>query len=298
MNLKQLEVFVAVAESGSFSKGAETAFITQSTVSQHISALEKEFGVRLLDRTGKGALLTEGGKIMLQQARRVIAAAHEIKQAMNRFKGVEDVTLKVGGSTIPGDYMVPAALPVVLERFPGMKIVLLQGDSREILDKIAREEVEVGIIGTRFDDEGFSYAPLGEDVIRLIVDGRHRWAKRRSIDLEELQTGEFVLREAGSGTGKTVVDALAAAGLNPGRLNVRAYLGSNEAVKHAVAGGLGVSFLSVISVGKEVERRELAEVQVKGLEISRQFYLTSREGRELSPAASAFARIMREIYGE
>src|SRR5512146_281394 len=143
MNLKQLEVFVAVAETGSFSKGAEATFITQSTVSQHISALEQELGVRLLDRTGRGALLTPGGSILLEHARRVLAATGEIGRAMDRFKGVEDTVLTIGGSNVPGNYMIPDALPLVRARFPGLKITLLQGDSRDIIERLGREEVEV-----------------------------------------------------------------------------------------------------------------------------------------------------------
>lgn len=298
MNLKQLEVFLAVAESGSFSRGAETTFITQSTVSQHISALEKEFGVKLLDRTGRGALLTEGGKVLLQHARRIIADARGIELTMGRFKGVEDVTLSVGGSNIPGSYMIPAAIPSLLERFPGLRITLLQGDSRETLERIAREEVELGIIGSRFAEEGFTFIPLGRDEIRLVVSRQHRWRRRKAVNPEELLEEAFILREPGSGTGKTVRDALAKAGVSPARLKVRAWLGSNEAVKHAVRGGLGISFLSEVSVRRELERGELAEVRVRGVEISRQFYLASRAGRELSPAATAFAGVMEESYGK
>ena len=101
MNLKQLEIFLAVAETGSFSRGAEATFITQSTVSQHISSLESDFGVRLLDRTGKGALLTEGGKVLFHHARQVVTDIEAINQAMRRFKGVEDTDLRIGGSNIP-----------------------------------------------------------------------------------------------------------------------------------------------------------------------------------------------------
>lgn len=298
MNLKQLEVFLAVAESGSFSRGAETTFITQSTVSQHISALEKEFGVKLLDRTGKGALLTSGGKVLLLHARRIIADAREIELTMNRFKGLEDATLSVGGSNIPGSYMIPAVLPLVLERFPALKITLLQGDSREILERIAREEVELGIIGSRFEDKGFTFSPLGKDEIRLIANRQHKWRKKKAVTIEEILEEEFILREPGSGTGKTVREALAKVGVSQDRLKVRAWLGSNEAVKHAVAGGLGISFLSELSVRRELARGELAEVCVRGVNISRHFYLASRSGREFSPAAEAFESVMREVYGE
>ncbi len=296
MNLKQLEVFLAVAESGSFSRGAEATFITQSTVSQHIAALENELGVKLLDRTGRGALLTEGGKLLLEHARRVVAGAREIEPAMRRFRGLEEAELRIGGSNIPGDYMVPEALPLFLARHPGVRLTLLQGDSREILDKVAREEVEIGIVGSRFDDEGISFSPLGRDEIRLIAGSTHPLAGTGAISLDALASQEFIMREPGSGTARTVAQALTSAGVAPATLTVRASLGSNEAVKHAVASGLGLSFLSEISVRKELARGDLVEIAVDGLKVSRTFYLVQRDGRELSPAACAFADLMMEQY--
>ena len=294
MNLKQLEIFLAVAETGSFSRGAEATFITQSTASQHISSLESDFGVRLLDRTGRGALLTEGGKVLFQHARQVIDDVQAIHQAMRRFKGAEDVELRIGGSNIPANYMIPELLPVLLELFPTLRLTLIQGDSRDILEKLAREEIELGVVGSRFDEEGFEFAPLGRDEISLVVNRRHPWNGRKSVELAELEGEPLVLREPGSGTGRTVNEALAKAGLPPQTLKVTAHLGSNEAVKHAVASGLGSSFVSLLSVGKEIEREELVPVKVKGLTISRRFYLASRAGRELSPAAKAFAKVLGE----
>lgn len=296
MNLKQLEVFLAVAETGSFSRGAEATFITQSTVSQHIAALENELGVKLLDRTGRGALLTEGGKLLLEHAQRVVAGAREIEQAMRRFRGLEEAELRVGGSNIPGDHMIPEVLPLFLSHHPGIRLTLLQGDSREIMDKVAREEVEIGIIGSRFDDEGFAFTPLGRDEIRLIAGSSHPLAGTGGIDLDTLVRQEFIMREPGSGTARSVAQALAGAGVAPAALATRASLGSNEAVKHAVASGLGLSFLSDISVRRELARGDLVEIPVEGLTISRTFHLVQRDGRELSPAAHAFADLMVEKY--
>ncbi|HEY6873865.1 MAG TPA: selenium metabolism-associated LysR family transcriptional regulator [Geobacteraceae bacterium] len=294
MNLKQLEIFLAVAETGSFSKGAEATFITQSTASQHISSLENDFGVRLLDRTGKGALLTEGGKVLFQHARQVIADVRAIHQAMRRFTGIEDVELRIGGSNIPANYMIPDLLPTVIGRFPLLRLTLIQGDSRDILEKLAREEIELGVVGSRFDEEEFDFAPLGRDEISLVVNRGHKWNGRKYVEPAELAGEPMILREPGSGTGRTVGDALRNAGFPPEKLKVTACLGSNEAVKNAVMSGLGVSFVSELSVRKELEREELAIVKVKGLKISRRFYLASRAGRELSPAAKAFAAVIRE----
>jgi LysR family transcriptional regulator, low CO2-responsive transcriptional regulator len=297
MNLKQLEVFLAVVESSSFSRGAEATFITQSTVSQHISALEQEMGIRLLDRTGKGALPTEAGKILLNHARRIVADMRGIPPAINRFKGLEDVSLTVGASNIPGDYMIPEALPNLLRRFPRLAITVLQGDSRDVLDKIVREEVEIGVVGSRFSDDAYTFTPLGRDRIIPVAGRGNPLCGKGEVSPEELAGQPIISRERGSGTGKTVNDALSAMGIDTDALNVRVILGSNEGVKHAVASGIGISFISELSVRREVERGDLFQLHVAGLEITRQFHLASRAGRELSPAASAFAGAMVEIYG-
>jgi DNA-binding transcriptional LysR family regulator len=296
MNLKQLEVFVAVADSSSFSRAAEMTFLTQSTVSQHISSLESEFALKLLDRTGKGALLTEAGKLLLLHARRLIEEARDIPVVLNRFKGLEEAVLKIGGSNIPGSYMIPFFIPLFHEKNPGVTITLFQGDSRETLERLRREEVELAIIGSRFDGEEFVYTSLTNDKISLVVNSNHRWNGRESILPADIVNEPFIFREPGSGTDRTVRDALAAAGFAAEQLNVKTYLGSNEAVKQAILGGAGISFVSEMSVKKECERGELFMVKIEGVDISRSFYLVSRLGRELSPAAGSFVSLVMERF--
>ncbi|GFO66460.1 LysR family transcriptional regulator [Geomonas limicola] len=296
MNLKQLEVFINVAESGSFSKGAEATFITQSTVSQHISALENEFGLKLLDRTGKGALLTEGGKLLFERARRLVEYAREITVAVDRFKGVEEAVLRIAGSSIPGEYIIPAALPLLLGKFPGLTLVQVQGDSQDVLDKLKAEQVEFGVVGAAVEDDAVEYTPFAQDHLVLIAPAGHRWATSEAITLEEMLSEPFVLREPGSGTGRAYLNALWKAGIKPDNLRVAAQLGSNEAIKRAVMAGVGVSFVSEISVQREVTQEALVQVPVQGIDIKRQFFLAKRKGRELSPAALAFAGVLQEFY--
>jgi LysR family transcriptional regulator, low CO2-responsive transcriptional regulator len=298
MNLKQLEVFLAVAESGSFSRGADAALLTQSTVSQHISALEQEVGVKLLDRTGKGALLTEGGKVLLQRARRVSQEVREIQQAMNRFKGLEEGALTVGGSNIPGIYLLPVALGRLSAQFPRLEVTVLQGDSQAIIDRLARDEVEMGVVGSCFSEAAISFEPLGSEQICLVVPRQHAWQGRAVIGLDELTSQSLVARESGSGTDKTVRDALARAGVKGGALKIRVFLGSNEAVKQAVLNGVGAAFVSALSIQKELAEQSLCVVPVAGLAIQRSFYLANRCARELSPSAAAFATILRQLYGQ
>ena len=296
MNLKQLEVFIKVAESGSFSKGAEAAFITQSTVSQHICALESEFGLKLLDRTGKGARLTEGGKLLLKHARRVAEVAREIPLALGRFKGIEEAELAVAASSIPGAYMIPEALPLLLGRYPGIMLTLLQGDSRWVREMVLAAEVECGVVGGQFAGEGLEFTPFAKDELVLIAPAGHRWSGATAIDLEEVAAEKLLLREVGSGTGKAQAQALHGAGLACEKLRVAARLGSNEAVKRGVMAGLGVSFVSQLSVQSELALGALIRVEVAGIRIARDFYLVKRSGRELSPAAVAFTEVMTARY--
>jgi DNA-binding transcriptional LysR family regulator len=294
MNLKQLEVFLAVVDTRSFSRAAEATFLTQSTVSQHISSLEEEFDLRLLDRTGKAVFLTEGGKILLEFARKIVSQAREIPLAMKRFKGLEDVTFKIGASNIPGSYLIPSVLPLFTARYPKVSLLVLQGDSRETLERLKKEEIELGIIGTLFEDKGVDYKQLGQDKIVLAVKGDHRWAGGKAISLKEMLTERFIIREFGSGTEKTVHEALAKAGIHADRVKVQANLGSNEAVKQAVGHGMGAAFLSEISIEKELARGDMAMVKIRGLTIHRSFYLITRRNRDLSPSAQSFVKFMMD----
>jgi DNA-binding transcriptional LysR family regulator len=297
MNLKQLEVFLAVVENGSFSRAAEATFITQSTVSQHISLLEKELELKLLDRTGKAVLPTEGGRILLPYAREIVSQTREIPLAVRRFKGLEDTVIKIGASNIPGGYLIPEALPLFIARYPGISLTVLQGDSLETLNHLKKEEIEIGIIGTLFEEKNIDFWPLGQDRIVLVVRGDHRWARGKPITLRELLNERFIIREVGSGTEQTVREALTKAGLDPGKVKIQASLGSNEAVKQAVANGLGAAFISELSIKKELARGELAVVKIKRLSISRRFYLISLSKRDLSPPARAFVNFLVEMYG-
>jgi DNA-binding transcriptional LysR family regulator len=289
MNLKQMEVFLAVAETNSFSRGAERTFLTQSTVSQHISALENEFGIKLLDRTGKGAYPTEAGKIFINHVRQILAGISEANAVMLRYKGLEQVVLRIGGSNIPGNYLIPRFLPLFLKMHEDAEVHLIQGDSREVLRKLKDEEIELAFTGTLFSDDTIDFKPLASDNIILVVYPNHKWTKRGEISIEELRDESFVFREEGSGTQGAVCAALANDGINPSSLNVRARLGSNEAVKQAVSYGLGISFLSELSIGEACLRGELFPVKINGFAISRNFYIAARSGRELSPAAKEFS---------
>lgn len=293
MNIKQLEVFVTIAATGSFSKGAEAACITQSTASQHIAALEDNCGVRLLDRTGRGAVLTEAGKIMLAQARQVIKSLKETEQAILRFRQADGVELCVGGSTIPGTYLLPKAIAALRMSDPGILVKVEIGDSSEILARLDDESIEIGIVGTIPDDRQFASETLGRDDILLVARKGHRWSGRTAVPLEELVAEPIIMREQGSGTGDAVAAALMEQGMAPENLTACATLPSSEAIKQAVLAECGVAFISEMAVRGELQRGELVAINLAGVAITRSFSLVQRKGRTLSPAAAAFSAVLR-----
>jgi LysR family transcriptional regulator, low CO2-responsive transcriptional regulator len=297
MILRQLEVFLAVIDSGSFSAGARNANTTQSTVSQHIAALEAEFSVRLMERSRNGVILTEAGEIFNKHARRILGEVRGTNEAMNRYRGIEDATLRIAASTIPGTYLVPRVVADLCARLPHLAVRQVQGDSKEVIEAVINQGVEVAVVGNRFEERGLTYEPIGNDEIFLVVPGAHPWAARPSVRVNELIEAPFIVREPGSGTAKAVVEALSQAGMDVSRQRIRLSVCSNDAVKAAVIAGVGISFLSGLAVRNEVNQGVLAVVPVEGLHILRHFCLVRRTNRELTPAASAFWELMIETYG-
>jgi DNA-binding transcriptional LysR family regulator len=292
MNIKQLEVFIAICETGSFSRAGERTSLTQSTVSQHVAALEADFGVRLLDRTGRGALPTEAGKVLREHAKDVIAALQATQQGMGRFARSEGVSLFIAASTIPGTYLVPAAAARLKTALPGVNLKVVIADSAAVLEYLARGAVEIGVFGCPVKDERLQGEVIGQDRIILIAPADHPW---RHIQLAELVQEPLILREAGSGSGRAVEAALRHNGVEMAALRAAMELSSSEAVRQAVLAGCGVAFISEVAVRGDLAAGTLREVAVQGLDIRRDFTLARLKGRTLSPAAGEFSAVLRQI---
>ncbi|NVN98083.1 MAG: LysR family transcriptional regulator [Geobacteraceae bacterium] len=295
MNIKQLELFVAIVTSGSFSKGAEAACITQSTASQHIATLEDLCGVRLLDRTGRGVMPTEAGKVLLYHARQVLRAIKETEQALLRFRQAEGVELSVGGSTIPGTYLLPKAIAALRQTDPGLYVKAMIGDSSEILEKLLSEQIEIGVVGRVADDRQFSSETLGHDEILLVARQGHPWSGRADVKPEELLTVPIIMREKGSGTNEVVAAALRSQGIRAADLKVAATMSSSEAIKQGVLADCGVAFISRMAVSEELRQGGVVSITICGMSITRTFFLVQRKGRALSPAAERFSEALRQV---
>src|SRR3989442_3285478 len=181
MDLRRLEVFAKVAELGSFSRAADALSLTQPTVSEHVRALEDELGVQLLDRLGRGATPTHAGRLLLGYARRMLALQREARQALDQFQGRMSGELVVGGSTIPGEYVLPALIGRFKGKYPDISICLLIGSSRQVTEWGEAGGVRGGVGGAPPSPQG----PLARGVVAAqragILPGRDPRGGRQRV---------------------------------------------------------------------------------------------------------------------
>jgi len=293
MTLKQLQVFIAIADTGSFSKGGEAVSLAQSTASQHIRVLEDELVARLFDRSVSRVTLTEAGRLFYEHAARICGQCGEAIVAVRRFQGLEQATLRVGASTIPAACLIPDLLGSFTAAQPGVRLEVVQGDTREVIRLLQDETVELAVVGGRFDADTICYEEVGaERIVLAALPGRFTGPM---VTIQQLLEIPLLMREPGSGTRLAVDGALQKGGLDLNSLRVVAQLGSSEALRRAVLSGAGCAFLSSLAVGRELADGTLTVVDLAGIEISRSFYLAWRRGRSLSPAAGVFVEAMRQL---
>jgi DNA-binding transcriptional LysR family regulator len=292
MTLKQLQVFMAIADTGSFSKGGEAVSLVQSTASQHIRALEDELGARLFDRSVSRVTLTEVGRLFYEHAARICSQCGESIAAVRRFQGLEQATLRVGASTIPAACLIPDLLGSFSAAQPGVRLEVVQGDTREMIRLLQDETIELAVVGGRFDADSICYEEVGaEKIVLVTLPGQ---STGPTITIQQLQEIPLLMREPGSGTRLAVDGVLQKGGLDLSRLRVVAQLGSSEALRRAVLSGAGCAFLSALAVGRELVDGTLKVVDIAGIEISRSFYIAWRRGRSFSPAAEVFMEAVRQ----
>jgi DNA-binding transcriptional LysR family regulator len=288
MDLRRLEIFVKVAELGSFSRAAEALFLTQPTVSEHVRALEDELGVQLLDRLGRGTTPTRAGTLLLGYARRMLTLSREASQAIEQFQGRVSGELSIGGSSIPGEYVVPALIGTFRAKYPDVRISLLIGSSREVQQWVEEGRVEIGVVGAAPAGRTLQGRQLMADELVVVVGAGHPWAGRSSVSLDELRAEPMILRERGSGSRETFERALEGVGLDLGAFRIVGEMASTQSIKQAVRAAVGVSLISRRAVEDECRARLLACVKIDGLTVSRAFYLITHRDRSRSPLAQAF----------
>ena len=292
MDLRRLEIFAKVAELGSFSRAAEALSLTQPTVSEHVRALEDELGAQLLDRLGRGAAPTRAGEVLLGYARRMLALSREARQALDRLQGRMSGELVIGGSTIPGEYVLPALIGQFKLKYPDISLCLRIGSSQQVSEWVDDGRVEVGVVGARPAPRTLVARELMADELVVVVPADHPWSGTGQVTLADVEQEPLLVRERGSGSRETLERGLAEAGTGLARFRVVGELGSTQAIKQAVRAGVGVALISRRAVEDECRAGLLSCLRVRDLRFARAFYLVTHRDRSRSPLAQAFVEFV------
>jgi len=283
-DLRQLEIFLHVVEKRSFSKAGKAVFLAQASVSERIASLERMVGVKLLDRLGRSIVPTKAGELLYKHIVRLLDMKSTACEEIQDFLGLKCGQLHMGGSTIPGEYILPGAIGNFRREYPHVTVLLTVGDSADIESRVLEGGLELGVIGSQSKQRELLSRPLWEDELVLAIPAGHRWAARATVTFEDLLDEPFILREPGSGTLK-MMEAYFRSHTGEGidSLKVAAYFGSSTAVKQGIKAGLGISALSARAVETEVRSGVLKTLRIKGLRMMRNFYLIRDQRREASP---------------
>lgn len=291
--LHQLEIFTQVAENCSFTKAAQILFLSQSTVSIHISNLEKHFGQNLFDRLGKEVVLTPFGEKLYPWAREMLVLKDKTLWEMRDWTKKIDGHLNIAASTVPAQYAIPFLLAKFLKKYPGIKFVLEQSGSQKVAEKLVKGEAEIGMIGKQYHQDQLIFIPFAEE--RLVLITPTTLQLRNKISISELLDYPFLFRKSDSGTQATLVRMLNIAGVSLSQLQVVGYFDSVDALKQCVKEGIGISIISAIAALDYVNSKFINAYELAELPEKRMFYFAHHQKRTLSPLAEAFMSFSLEL---
>jgi LysR family transcriptional regulator, low CO2-responsive transcriptional regulator len=286
--LPHLATFVRAAERGSFTATASELGVSQAAVSQRIAALEKELRVSLFDRRAGRIALTEAGQRLYEYARQILGLHEQARRDLGGILPSVSGDLPIAASSVPGECFLPALLSAFHAKHPQVHVRATVSDSGSVIRDVEKGKASLGLTGQKAEKSRLESRPIGRDSLVLIIPSGHPWATRRTVSLNAVVSEPLIIREPGSGSRCALEKGLERAGASLADLNVSLELGSNSAIKDAVKRGLGVAFLSRLAVERELDAKELRAVSVRGLCLTRSFYLVYHRLRPLSPAATAF----------
>ena len=295
-DLRQLEIFCKVVDLKSFSKAADAVFLAQASVSERIANLERSVGTLLLDRMGRQIIPTKAGELLYKHAVLMLDMKKTARLEMENFLGLRQGEILLGGSTIPGEYILPRLMGQFYEKYPFISVVLTVAGSSEIKDLVQNGDLELGVVGSKNFNKDLVSFNIWKDELVLAVNKNHKWTKKKNITIEELFEEPFIIREAGSGTLKIMEDYLKSSTQKGVRdLNVIAKLGTSTAIKEGIKANFGVSILSSRAIETEISAGILKIVKIKEMpQMIRSFYLIKDKRRIGSPLCQAMLEFLRK----
>jgi DNA-binding transcriptional LysR family regulator len=290
-NFHHLRLFLQVVEQGGVTAGAAAAGVSQPAVSAAVRTLEREVGQPLLERVGRGVRPTEAGQTLADYARRIFALEADGRRALDELRGLERGRLAVGASTTVGIYLMPRLLGRFHSRHPAIGLALDIGNTRQIVEQTRQGALDLAVVEGFVADDDLDVEPYLPDELILVAAPGDPLAVGGPIQPRDLADASFLVREVGSGTRAVVERAFARWGVTPA---VAMEIGHTEAIKQAIAAGLGVSILSRLAVARELVAGALVHIPIAAEPIRREFLLVRRRAARPSRAGSAFLAILAQ----
>lgn len=282
--LHQLEVFEAIAQHGSFTSAADQLFLTQPTVSQQMKQLTKAIGSPLFEQIGKRLYLTDAGREVLAVSRDISERFAQLEMTLADLRGLKQGHLRLAATTT-AKYFVPRLLGPFRHKYPGISISLQVTNQQQVLDRLAENLDDLYFTGRPPEELDIGLRPVLANPLVVIAPRDHPLAQEKNISLQRLAEEPFILREPGSGTRTSVEHFFAE---NRVEIKVEMEIGSNEAIKQAVVGGLGISVLSRHALALEGTKGPLTILDIEGFPIQRQWYIVYPASKKLSVVAQTF----------
>jgi DNA-binding transcriptional LysR family regulator len=282
--LHQLKVFQAAARHGSFTRAAEELFLTQPTVSMQIKQLTKTVGLPLFEQVGRRLYLTDAGRELFNTCQQVFETLSQFEMTIADLKGLKQGNLRLTVVTT-AKYIIPRLLGPFCQRFPGIDVSLSVTNHDLLTERLIENRDDLYILSQTPDHLDVSCCPFLENPLIVMAPSGHPLVKEKNITLKRLAQEPFIVREPGSGTRRAVQKMFDEHGLT---MKVRLELGSNEAIKQAIAGGLGISVLSrhTLALGGSTEQIQILDVE--DFPIMRHWYVIYPNGKQLSVVARTF----------
>jgi DNA-binding transcriptional LysR family regulator len=287
---RQLRVFSEVAKHLSFARAAESLHLTPPAVTMQVKELEGHVGMPLFERQGKKVSLTTTGEYMLVYARRILATAKDAEDAASRLRRAESGRLTIGFVST-AKYFLMRLIAQFRVRHQGIEVHIAIGNRDQLVQMIQAGEVDIAIMGRPPAELMLRAEPFAAHPHVFVADTAHPLTHSERISVEELRSHDFIVREPGSGTRAAMRMFFEASHVQP-RLKIQ--LGSNETIKQAVMAGLGLGFLSLHTIGLELQQGLISVLDVQGAPVVRAWNLVHAQGKFLSPAAESFRYFMLE----
>ncbi|MGB8770070.1 MAG: LysR family transcriptional regulator [Candidatus Korobacteraceae bacterium] len=289
INLNQLRIFQAVAETRSFTRAAEVVHLTQPGISKHIKQMEEYYGAPLFDRLGKKVVLTQAGEVLFEATQEIMASMSAAEQRIEDLKGVRGGKLVLGASFVIGIHFLPGVLAEFRKQYAAVDVTLDISLGEKIVAKILANKLDLGLVSHEVRDPRLICREFMTDELIAITPSNHRWANKKRIKPEELLQETFIVAARGAGTRAVVEERLREKGIV--LRNVLDF-GNLEGVKRAVEVGLGVSIQSQSVVRREISAGSLKGIAVAGMDAKLAHFYVQRKDKHLSNAAKAFMALL------